>query len=138
MAPLLLRMCWKVRISKVVILLFWKCVCWTFLTLRFCQFNVFSVDRRLAEHSKQSRFDSQWQKMCFCSNKRAVGKTKKCFIIVFGSGCGSVDKAVDSNVRGPQFKSGHRRYIFIGTTLLKSQKLRKGRPGKSNISCFKY
>ena len=50
-------------------------------------------------------------------------KVKKCFKIVslslslLASGCGSVGKAVNSNTRGPRFKSSHQQKLCIAHLL---------------------
>ena len=56
---------------------------------------------------------------------------------LYGSGCGSVGRAVASDTRGPQFDSSHAQKYVVNVYYqlrCKDEKIKKKRPG-NNVSC---
>ena len=59
----------------------------------------------------------------------------------FGSGCGSVGRAVASNSRGPPFESSHRQeFIYWTFTVnrIEKTKVKKKRPGMAHLKKIDY
>ena len=105
----------------------WSAVQWYF-SLSWCYLDKVCPNKTNRWSAVQWYFPLSW---CYLDKGYVVAKK-----VSWGSGCGSVGKAVDSDTRGPRFKSRHFQsfyWILFTVNCIEKTKIQKKCPGMAHL-----